>query len=178
MLQITVPAREAWDEINQQFINTKETTIRLEHSLVSVSKWETEWCVPFLNKRDMTVEQIRDYVRCMTVTQNVDPNVYLNLTEKNLKEVFDYIASKKTATFFSDKEKGGRRRIITSELIYCWMVMWRIPFQCEKWPLDRLITLIRVCEAENKQPKQGSRRSAIQRNAEIKARNRARRNRG
>ena len=176
ILYITVPATEDWDEANQCFINTKETTLILKHSLVSLSKWEANWRISFLDKfgkKNTTVEQILDYVRCMTTNQNVDPNVYRNLTQNNIEEVFEYIGSSMTATTFSDHQKPVRKRIVTSELLYSWMIDFNIPFQCEKWPLDRLITLMRVCEAEHRKQEKGSTRRAMQRNAEIKRRNRA-----
>ena len=118
MLQITVPGREDWDEIRNEFVSTKDTTLQLEHSLVSVSKWESKWHVPFLTKQEKTLEQTIDYVRCMTLTQHVDPNVYKNLTVDNIKEVFAYIEEPMTATTVSDsRKKGGRNQIVTSELI-------------------------------------------------------------
>lgn len=154
MLQITVPGREDWDEIRNEFVSTKDTTLQLEHSLVSVSKWESKWHVPFLTKQEKTLEQTIDYVRCMTLTQHVDPNVYKNLTVDNIKEVFAYIEEPMTATTVSDsRKKGGRNQIVTSELIYYWMIAFNIPFECQKWHLNRLIMLIRVCEAENRQDK-------------------------
>ena len=104
MLKIVVPASEQWDEVNQVFINTKEQTLQLEHSLVSLSKWESKWCKPFIQNNDKTNEEILDYIKCMTLTQNVDPNVYLCLTEQNLLDINSYIESPMTATFFNEFE--------------------------------------------------------------------------
>lgn len=176
MLRITVPAREQWDEEHNRFITTKETTLQLEHSLISLSKWESKWCKPFLSNKDQTYEQMIDYIRCMTISQNIDPNVYYNLTMDNMKQINDYISAPMTATWFSDKNKGkgGRGQTVTSELIYYWMVALNIPFECEKWHLNRLITLIRVCEIESQPKKKMSKRQIMSQNAAL---NKARRNR-
>ena len=153
MLQLVIPAIEQWDEQKQEFIHTKGQTLQLEHSLVSLSKWESKWCKPFLSQDTKTFEETIDYVRCMTITQNVDPDVYKYLTDNNIKTVNDYIDAKMTATWFSNKENGKKGKkgneAITSELIYYWMIAYNIPFDCEKWHLNRLLTLVRVCEVKN-----------------------------
>jgi hypothetical protein len=150
MLQITVPATELYDEENEIFINSKEQTLQLEHSLVSISKWESTWNKPFLSKKDKTDEELLDYVKCMTITQNVNPEVYLCLTEDNYKRIKKYIESPMTATTFSEDNKGkNSREIPTSELIYYWMISLNIPMECQKWHLNRLITLIKVCSIKN-----------------------------
>lgn len=148
MLEITVPGREFFDEDLGIFVTTKPTTLRLEHSLVSLSKWESKWEKPFLDpKTNLTDEEVLDYVRCMTLTQNVDNDVYLALTEENLKDIERYVNSSQTATWFSDTALPGgpqSREIITSEIIYWWMIMLNIPTEFQKWHLNRLITLIKV----------------------------------
>lgn len=168
MLQITVPATEEWDESKQEFVYTKETTLQLEHSLVSLSKWESKWCKPFLSDEDLTEEETIDYIKCMTITQNVNPEVYKCLTQENIYQVRDYISAPMTATYFS-KERNSRpsREIVTSELIYYWMISLNIPFECQKWHLNRLLTLIRVCNIKNKPPKKMSRREIMERNAAL-----------
>lgn len=168
MLQITVPATEEWDESKQEFVYTKETTLQLEHSLVSLSKWESKWCKPFLSDEDLTEEETIDYIKCMTITQNVNPEVYKCLTQENIYQVRDYISAPMTATYFS-KERNGRpsREIVTSELIYYWMISLNIPFECQKWHLNRLLTLIRVCNIKNKPPKKMSRREIMERNTAL-----------
>ena len=170
MLKITIPGTELYDEKNNEFIQTKDQVLCLEHSLVSISKWESKWCIPFLdNSKPKTVEQTMDYVRCMTLTQNVDENVYKGLTNKHIKEINDYIDAPMTATWFSNNENRGRRGTgekVTSELIYYWMIALNIPFECQKWHLNRLLTLIRVCNIKNQPPKKMS-------NKEIYARNNA-----
>ena len=170
MLEIVIPETDLWDESNQTFIYVKEQTLRLEHSLVSLSKWESKWCKPFLTDKEKTTEETIDYIRCMTISQNVDPNVYKCINNKMRKEIFDYIQSPMTATTFSQKErKGSSREQITAELIYYWMIACNIPFECQKWHINRLLTLIRVCEIKNTPPKKMSKRELMSRNASLNA---------
>lgn len=170
MLRITVPAMEMWDERKQEFINTKEQTLQLEHSLVSLSKWESKWRKPFLTNKAKTNEETLDYIKCMTLTQNVSPEVYNRLTNENLKEIYAYINAPMTATYISDEPKGKlNREQVTAELIYYWMVALNIPFECQKWHLNRLIMLIRVCNVKNQPPKKRSRRELMSRNAALNA---------
>lgn len=174
MLQITIPAREQWDDLKQEFIVSKEQTLQLEHSLVSVSKWESKWNKPFLTNQPKTREETIDYVRCMTITQNVEPEVYYNLTQKNLEDIFKYVDAPMTATTFSNNgSKKTSREITTSELIYYWMVALEIPFECQKWHLNRLITLIRVCNEKNQPPKKQSKRETMNQYAALNAARRA-----
>ena len=172
MLQITIPACEQWDEVNNLFITTKEQTLALEHSLVSLSKWESKWHKPFLNKDTETFEETIDYIRCMTITQNVDPNVYNCLTNENINAVEKYIQDPMTAAWFNDQEQkksGGRQSAVTSEIIYYWMISLNIPMECQKWHLNRLLTLIRVCEEKNKPPKKMSKNAIMKQNAALNA---------
>lgn len=128
MLKITVPARELFDG-KQSFLYIKEQTLQLEHSLVSLSKWESKWRKPFLSAKPKTQEEYVDYVRCMTLTQNVDPNVYKALTPANLKEVSDYINAPMTATTIAkDGKRRGPNEVVTAEIIYYWMICHNIPF--------------------------------------------------
>lgn len=149
MLQITIPAREWFDESKQEFLYTKEQTLQLEHSLVSLSKWEARWEKPFLGKENKTREETIDYIRCMTITKNVDPNVYYAMTEKNLNDITSYISAKRTATWFSNDKRSYSRETVTSELIYYWMIALGIPFECQRWHLNRLLTLIQICNIKN-----------------------------
>lgn len=167
MLQIIVPATEQWDEIKQEFVYTKETTLQLEHSLVSLSKWESKWCKPFLSKENMTAEETIDYIRCMTITQNVNPEVYTCLSDENIAQVRDYIQAPMTATFFRKENGPPSREIITSELIYYWMITLNIPFECQKWHLNRLLTLIRVCNIKNQPAKRRSQREIMEYNTAL-----------
>lgn len=157
MLHVTIPANEKpielWDEVNEEFINIpagKEVDLRLEHSLVSLSKWEEKWCKSFFSVEEKTDEEIIDYIRCMTLNKNLEPERYYLLSDKDINKIKDYILAPMTATTFADDKKEGHKRIITSELIYCWMIAMHIPVEFEKWHLNRLITLIRVCEAESR----------------------------
>ena len=171
MLQITVPSTELWDELKEEFIQTKEMTLELEHSLVSLSKWESKWCKPFLSKNNKTDEEMLDYIRCMTITPKVKPETYYALSRDNIMRINDYINAPMTATFFSnDKQKRGSREIVTSELIYYWMIALNIPFECQKWHLNRLLTLVKVCNIKNDpHPKKMSKKSIMSRNAALNA---------
>ena len=117
MLRITVEGKEQFNEDSNEFITTKEQTLQLEHSLVSLYKWESKWNKPFLSKKNMSAEETIDYIRCMTITQNVDPNVYLNLSQQNIEEVFKYIDQRMTATTIRESSSAGRREIMTAEVI-------------------------------------------------------------
>lgn len=171
MLKITIPAVELWDEARQEFISSKEQTLQLEHSLVSISKWESKWNKPFLSKVEKTYEETLDYVKCMTLTQNVDPEVYNFLTVDNIEAINKYIEAPMTATTFPpDRHSKGNSEVVTSELIYYWMIALQIPFdKCEKWHLNRLLTLIRVCNIKNSPPKKMSKSEIMRRNAELNA---------
>ena len=170
MLQITIPAVEQWDENKQEFIFTKEQKLQLEHSLVSLSKWESKWCKAFLTKQEKTFEETLDYIKFMTITQNVDPKVYNYLTNENIDEVNRYIEAPMTATYFSeDKTSKISREQVTAELIYYWMISLNIPFECQKWHLNRLLTLIKVCNIKNTPPKKRSRKDIMSSNAALNA---------
>lgn len=170
MLTITIPASELWDESTEKFISIKEQTLQLEHSLISLSNWESKWHKPFLSKTEKTPEETIDYIRCMTLTKNVDPNIYYFLSEENIKRVNDYIADSMTATWFSeDKNKKPNREQVTAEIIYYWMIALNIPFECQKWHLNKLLTLIRVCNIKNQPDKKMSSREILNRNAALNA---------
>jgi len=165
VLKITIPATELFDEKTQTFITVKEQPLTLEHSLLSLSKWESKWHKPFLGKEAKTFEQQLDYIRCMTITQNVDPSAYYALTQEQLKKIDDYIQDPMTATWFNDKNqpKNGKE-VITAEIIYYWMKSLQIPFDCEKWHLNRLLTFIRVCNIKDAPEKKMSKREIYSRN--------------
>ena len=170
MLEITIPKGELWNESKQEFVQTKEQTLRLEHSLVSLSKWESKWKKAFLGKDEKTFEETIDYIKCMTVTQNVDPNVYMFLTNGNIKKINEYIDDPMTATTFSNnKQQGGNREILTSEVIYYYMIALNIPFECQRWHLNRLITLIRVCSIKNQPSKKMSKGEIMKLNTSLNA---------
>ena len=171
MLQITIPSRELWDESRDEFVITKEQTLQLEHSLISISKWASKSQKAFLTKQEKTLEESIDYIKCMTLNQNIDPSVYNYLTNDNIRQINAYIDSPMTATYFSEEKggKGGHGEQITSELIYYWMIALQIPFECQKWHLNRLLTLVRVCNIKNQPPKKRSRREIMSRNAALNA---------
>lgn len=170
MLQIKIPAVEKWDEAKQEFVYTKEQTLQLEHSLVSLSKWEARWKKAFLGKQEKTYEETLDYIKCMTLTQNVKPEVYQNLTNENIQQINEYISDPMTATCFSeDHTAKNSRETVTSELIYYWMIAQNIPPEYQKWHLNRLLTLIRVCNVKNSPPKRRSKRDIMRQNSALNA---------
>lgn len=169
MLTIVVPEREYYDENKNEFIHVKEATLQLEHSLVSLSKWESKWHKPFLSSKDKTDEEILDYIRCMSVTQNVNPDVFKRLSRNNIEQIVEYINAPMTATTFSDRDGPKKSEIITAEIVYYWMISLNVPFECQKWHLNRLLTLIKVCSIKNTPPKKMSRREILSRNHALNA---------
>lgn len=182
MIDIVIKQQEIWDEVNEQFITIPGATLHLEHSLKSLSEWESIWGDVFLNT-NLTKEQTRSYIKCMCLNrQEVDPDIFDYLTNEHVSQIADYISSPKTATFFGEdksSKKTGRigKKIVTAEVIYYWMTVQNIPFECENWNLDRLLTLIRVCSEENNPDKKKmSKRQLMTRNAALNAARRARLN--
>jgi len=137
---------------------------------------ESKWCKPFLTNQEKTDEESVDYIRCMTINKDVSPDVYDRLSPENLKEIYEYIYAPMTATTFRNDptRKPGPKEIITSELVYYWMVALQIPFECQTWHLNRLITLIGVCEVKNQPDKKMSKSDIMKRNAALNAANRKR----
>ena len=153
MLYLTIASGELFDERTDTFITTKERTIKLEHSLISISKWESKWHETFLKKNKKTNEQVLDYIRCMTIGGNVEPEIYLAISEPNLEIINKYIEDPMSATFFNSEPGGSSGEPLTSELIYYWMSAFQIPFEpCEMWHLNRLLNLIKIANLKN-QPK-------------------------
>ncbi len=170
MLTITIPPVDLYDEEKQVFFEFKGQTLVLEHSLVSLSKWESKWCKPFLSKEEKTLEETLDYIKCMTITQNVDSNVYNFLDRSNINAINNYIDAPMTATtFYNAKQETGKKETVTSELIYYWMISLNIPMECQKWHLNKLLTLIRVCDLKNNPPKKMGRRETINHYAALNA---------
>ena len=169
MLQITIPAARGWDERKQQFVYVPETVLQLEHSLVSVARWESKWCKPFLTKSSKTYEETLDYIKCMTLNE-VKPEIYEFLTEENVKQISDYMYAPMTATTFSDDKQPKRNsEIITAELVYYWMISLNIPPEYDTWHINRLFTLIKVCSVKNAPPKKMSKKDLYARNAALNA---------
>lgn len=169
MLEIIIPGAELWDESKQEFVNTKEQILRMEHSLVSISKWESKWKKAFLGKQEKTFEETIDYIKCMTVTQNVDPKAYNYLTKENINAINNYINDPMTATTFSETKQSGSREVMTAEVIYYYMIALNIPFECQKWHLNKLLTLIRVCSIKNQPPKKMGKGDLMRRNSALNA---------
>lgn len=169
MLTITIPAKEGWDESKQEFVYFKEQQLRLEHSLVSLSKWETKWHKAYFSNKEKTDAEVIDYIKCMTLTQNVDPDVYNRLSEDNINKINQYINDPMTSIRFNDENSRGKigGDTITYELIYYWMITLGIPVKFEKWHLNRLINLIRVCNIKNAPNKKMSKSEIMRRNKEL-----------
>lgn len=174
MLQIVIPGIELFNAQTNEFTTTKETTLSLEHSLVSVSKWESKWKKPFLTDEPKTREESVDYIRCMTITQNVPEDVYSRIDGETMQKIQAYIDDPMTATWFNEHKKKNRRgEIVTSELIYFWMVAYNIPFECQKWHLNRLLTLIKVCDVKNSPEKKMGKKEAAEWQRAMNARRKA-----
>lgn len=171
MLRLTVfLTPEKWDEEKEQFIEPKKAILQLEHSLISLSKWESKWCKPFLSQKELTAEETLDYIRFMTITPNVSEDVYAKLTEDNVDEIVKYIKAPMTATTITEnKNSKVNGEIVTSELIYHWMIELQIPFECQKWHLNRLITLIKVRSIKLSPSKKMSKKEIMSRNAALNA---------
>lgn len=173
MLRVTIPGSEFYDESKEEFLVTKSQDLTLEHSLLSVSKWESKWKESFFNKKELTRQQTIDYIRCMTITPNVDPLIYRNIPQDVIDQIVEYINDPMTATWFpEEKGRAPSREIITSEIVYYWMIAQNIPLEWEKRHLNRLLTLIHVCSIKNAPPKKMSRKDQM---AQQRALNAARR---
>ena len=169
MLEIKIKTTELWDEEKEEFIDPKEETLKLEHPLVSLSKWESKYHKPFITKEQKTRAETIDYIKFMTLNKNVDPDIYYCISESDMNEINQYIEDPMTATTFSSKDKGTSREQITAELIYYWMIALNIPFECQKWHLNKLLTLIRVCNIKNAPPKKMGKNDLMRRNAALNA---------
>lgn len=171
MLHIVIPEGEFFNEKTNEFITTSRVDITLEHSLVSISKWESKWHKPFLGDGEKTDEETIDYIKCMTVSQNIKPEVYKHLTKQNLEDIHNYINDPMTATTINEQKQNSRHKkeIITSEVIYYWMIALNIPFECQRWHINRLLTLIRVCDIKSQPQKKMGRNEILQRNRELNA---------
>lgn len=176
MLTINVTPKEAFDEKTNTFTKTEGCTLCLEHSLVSISKWEAKWHKPFLGDSQKTDEELKSYIKCMTITQKVKDEVYETLSSSELKTINDYIGDSMTATTFSNRRQvegqaTRKSEIITSELIYYWMVAYQIPFECQRWHLNRLLTLIKICSIKNDTGKNNkmSKKAILSNNAALNA---------
>ena len=179
MLELEVPGFEAFDEEAELFVTVPSKVLRLEHSLVSISKWEAKWKKPFLSTKDKTLEETLDYVRCMTIGQNIDPAVYHGIGPKELEIIQQYIREDHTATTFNNLNTKVGGGVVTSEQIYYWMTAYNVPMECQKWNLSRLITLLKIASIENSPKKKMSQRAVMEQNRALnRARRRARGSKG
>ena len=170
MLKIAISGGELYDERIGEFIQIKSTVLQLEHSLISLSKWESKWHKPFLSKETKTDEEIRDYIRCMTIVQNVDPVVYTVIKRHEVETIEKYLSDPMTATTIKKAQQRGHQKNVTNELIYYWMISLGIPFDpCEKWHLNRLLTLIDVCSIEGSPKKKMRKNDIMRQNAQLNA---------
>lgn len=176
MLEIVIPEQhyEFFDDEKNEFfppVDIKETRIQLEHSLISLKKWEEKWHKPFLAKSDKTYEELSDYIRCMTLTRGVDPLVYNWIPKEVVEQVVAYIGNPMTATTFKNNALIGAqknsREIVTAEIIYYWMIMLSIPAEFQKWHLNQLLTLIKVVNIKNGKPQKVDRKTAAQERAAL-----------
>lgn len=174
MLTLHVGGHEIFNEATQQFGKSGTTVVELEHSLASLSKWESLWEKPFLVDTTKTNEETLGYVKAMLLTPDVSPDVFQELVTEHMEAINNYIGAKMTATWFSDVgKKGPNSEIITSEVIYYWMITHNIPFECQHWHLNKLLTLIRVCNQKNAPKKSMSKQEIAQRQRDLNAQRRA-----
>jgi hypothetical protein len=174
MLKIIVPGEEYYNEETEEFETVGDFELELEHSLISLSKWESKHQKPFLSNSTKTPDEILDYVKAMVLTPNYPEDIFQRFSNIQFSQINKYIESTESATTFGAMpERRGRGEIITSELIYYWMVAFTIPFECETWHLNRLFALIRICNIKNSKPQKMSRSEVAARNRELNAQRRA-----
>lgn len=167
MLTIQVPLNEVFDESTGEFGSSEFFELELEHSLASLSKWESKFEKPFINSEQKSEKETLEYVKCMTLTPRVPSEVYGKLDREHYNEISDYINAKMTATWFAERKEPKSRDIITSEIIYYWMFSMNIPLECENWHLNKLFTLIRVISEKNQPKKKMSRNEILARNRQL-----------
>lgn len=174
MLTITLKGKEFFNEQTSEFETHDDVVLELEHSLVSVSKWESKFKKPFLSSGDKTREETLEYIKAMIVSPKNPGGAFSRINQEHIDLITEYIESTESATTFGEMpQRKAKGEIITSELIYYWMVAFNIPFECETWHLNRLFSLIRICNIKNSKPKRMSRNEIAMKNRELNARRRA-----
>jgi len=174
MLTIVIGEEELFDESTNEFTTDGGQVVELEHSLISLSKWESKYQKPFLSKEVKTEDEILFYIQCMLISPVENSEILYQLSQPNLDLINRYLESKESATTFgSMPERRGRGETITSELIYYWMVAFTIDWEAQYWHLNRLFALIRICNVKNAKPKKMSRSEIAARNRELNAKRRA-----
>jgi hypothetical protein len=173
MLRLSIATSEAYDEAAGEFVSAEVEEILLEHSLVSLSKWESKWEVPFLDSTQKTNEQVLDYVRMMFSGDDFPEHLVKHFTKIHFGLINDYINAKMSATWIAEQPAKGAREIITAELIYYWMIALGIPFECQNWHLSRLLMLIKVCNIKNSPKKKMNSQNLAARHRELNAQRRA-----
>lgn len=178
MLEITIPGTELYDSVAEQFVSFNETTLMLEHSLLSISKWEminNRSFIHSMETKNLSESDLKVYIKCMTINKQKSDMPYNCLTNENIKDVLNYMNMPMTATTITKRKNNmaGRNKIITSEVIYYWMIANGIPFECEKWHINRLLTLIEVCAIESGGGQKMSRRETLMMYSELNAQRKA-----
>lgn len=181
MLTVTIPDYEGFNNEAQEFVSIKGATLQLEHSLISLKKWEQKWHIPFLQTNNKTHEQTIDYIRCMTINPGVDPRVYYIIPPDIINQITKYINDPMTATWFNDNTTGGKKvgaqknagEVVTAEIIYYWMISLNVPVEFQKWHLNQLLTLIRTINVKNTPNKKMSQKEWAQQRAMLNASRRA-----
>lgn len=173
MLTLIVPGTEVYNEETSEFGSEGDVVLELEHSLASLSKWESNYERPFLADDEKSEGEILGYIKAMVLTPNVAAETYENLTRENFEEINKYIEAKQTATtIYEPPGTSSSRETITAELIYYWMTVFHIPFECENWNLNRLFMLIRICSIKQSPPKKESATTRAARQREMNERRR------
>lgn len=167
MLELKIPRRTFFNETTNEFVELDEITLKLEHSLISLSKWEGKLKKPFLSEKSHSKDDMLFYIECMSLNSNVDSIVYRTIPDEYFKIIVDYIDDPMTATTITDNDTSSSRDIITAEIIYFWMIEFGIPFECQKWHLTRLITLIRVCSIKKGPQRKMSKREILEQNKRL-----------
>lgn len=149
---------ELFDEETNTFLHPVGKKLHLEHSLLSISKWEAEWEIPFLNT-DKTSEQSLSYIKCCVLDDDFDELLLNTLSDKNILDFNAYLSKGMTAkkiidlrSSLSQKRKSRRpasQKALTSEDIYYSMIQFHVWKECEEWPLQRLLSLLQLCSLKS-----------------------------